>query len=80
MTIEQYQETTQKQKSMNIPQAEIKKLRNNPLYKSRLSYIKEVILDDCPDINSIDLSDKLDISIDLAEILLLDCQRTEINK
>ena len=80
MTIEQYQETTQKNESMKTSLTENKKMRNNPLYKGRLSYVMDVILNDYPNINPQDLSDKLDISIDLAEMILLDCQKMVNNK
>ena len=75
MTIEQYQNTTQKQNNINTLNIEINNPRNNPLYKGRLSYVKEVILSDCPDINPEDLSEKLDVSISIAKMLLLDCKK-----
>ena len=75
MTIEQFQNTTQKQNNINTLNIENNNPRNDPLYKGRLSYVKEVILCDCPDIDPNDLSEKLDVSINIAKMLLLDCKK-----
>jgi len=75
MTLEQFENSTTKHKNTTISNSEQQKIRNSPLYKGQLSYLKEIILDDCPDINADLLAEKLDINHSTAQILLSDCHK-----
>ena len=77
MALEQFQNTTTKQKNTTINN-ERNLIRNNPLYKGQLSYLKEIILSDTPDIDADSLSEKLDVSFMTAQILLRDCHKEEL--
>ena len=75
MTVEEYQSTTQK--NIQPTNTESKQIRSNYLYKGQLDYVKEIILEDCPEINAEDLAEKLDVSIKTASLLLLDCKNKQ---
>lgn len=75
MTVEEYNNITQKHNNSAISNAETKKIRSNYLYKGQLDYVKEIVLTDCPDINATDLAEKLDITLEIANLLLLDCKK-----
>ena len=75
MTLEQFDSLSIKHKDTILTNTEKQKIRNTPLYKGQLSYLKEIILSDCPDINPDLLAEKLDISYSIAQILLNDCQQ-----
>ena len=75
MTVEEYQSLTQKQEIAVPTNTECKKIRSNYLYKGQLDYVKEIIIEDCPEINAEDLAEKLDVSIKTASVLLLDCKK-----
>jgi mevalonate kinase len=51
------------------------RLQKNNLYKSRLEYLKEIILDEYPSIKTDVLAERLDIPTELAQRLLLDCKK-----
>ncbi len=80
MAYEQFQNTTTKQKNTSIINSDGNIIRNNPLYKGQLAYLKEIILSDCPDIDANLLSEKLDVSFMTAQILLSDCHQKELEK
>lgn len=50
------------------------KIRNNPLYKGQLSYLKEILLANTPGIDEKLLAERLDVSHKVAKLLLYDCQ------
>lgn len=80
MALEQFQNSTTKQKNTSIINNDRTIIRNNPLYKGQLSYLREIILSDCPGIDANLLSEKLDVSFITAQILLSDCHEKEIKK
>jgi hypothetical protein len=57
---------------------EVLQIRKNPLYKGRVSYVKDILLDYCPDLNPELLSEKLDVNLKTAVLILQDCQRKEV--
>ena len=77
MTLEQFETLSIKHKDTTLTNTEKQKIRNTPLYKGQLSYLKEIILADCPDINPDLLAEKLDVSYPVAQILLGDCHQKE---
>ncbi len=80
MALEQFQNSTAKQKNTSIITNDRNTVRNNPLYKGQLSYLKEIILSDCPDIDANLLSEKLDVTYMTAQVLLSDCHKKELQK
>jgi hypothetical protein len=56
---------------------EVKQIKKNPLYKGRVSYVKDILLDYCPDLDPELLSEKLDVNLKTAVLILQDCQRKE---
>ena len=80
MALEQFQNSTTKQKNTSIINNEGNIIRKNPRYKGQLSYLREIILSDCPDIDANLLSEKLDVTFLTAQILLSDCYEKEIKK
>lgn len=56
---------------------EVLQIRKNPLYKGRVSYVKDILLDYCPDLDPELLSEKLDVNLKTAVLILQDCQRKE---
>jgi len=50
-------------------------IRKSPLYKGQLDYLKEVILADFPNINKEQISERLDITHKVAQLLLYDCMQ-----
>lgn len=78
MALEQFQNTAIKQKNTTTINTERKIIRNNPLYKGQLSYVKEIILSDTPDIDADLLSEKLDVSFMIAQTLLNDSHEKEL--
>ncbi|MFW9922427.1 MAG: hypothetical protein ACFFDW_03965 [Candidatus Thorarchaeota archaeon] len=75
MTSNEFQNLTNTNIKSFTTTEENKSIRNNPLYKGQLSYLKEIILVDCPNIDPDSLSEKLDIPISTAILLLKDCQK-----
>lgn len=59
---------------------DINRIRKNPLYKGQLSYVKDVLLVDNPDITADAISERLDISTETAKLLLNDCEVYSQNK
>ncbi len=80
MALEQFQNSTTKQKNTSIINNEGNIIRKNPRYQGQLSYLREIILSDCPDIDANLLSEKLDVTFLTAQILLSDCYEKEIKK
>ncbi len=80
MALEQFQNSTTKQKNTSIINNEGNIIRKNPRYQGQLSYLREIILFDCPDIDANLLSEKLDVTFLTAQILLSDCYEKEIKK
>ncbi|MBD3192230.1 MAG: hypothetical protein GF308_16435 [Candidatus Heimdallarchaeota archaeon] len=54
-------------------------LRKDPLYKGRLAYLEEVIVEDCPEISNSLLAEKLDIPVEVANLLLNDYKEKKDN-
>lgn len=50
------------------------KIRKNRMYKGQLSYIKNILLKDNPELTDSILSERLDVSKSVAKLLLHDCQ------
>jgi len=60
-----------------ISPEDILQIKRNPLYKGRVSYVKDILLDYCPDLDPELLSEKLDVNLKTAVLILRDCQRKE---
>lgn len=56
---------------------EVTQIKKNPLYKGRVSYVKDILLDYCPELDPELLSEKLDVNLKTAVLILQDCQRKE---
>ncbi|NHJ48728.1 MAG: hypothetical protein FK733_13165 [Asgard group archaeon] len=62
--------------TMNLSQKDCSDIRNNPLYKGQLSYIKEILLASMPNLDEDILAERLDISREAAHLLLYDCHNS----
>ena len=49
-------------------------IRKNPLYKGQLSYIRDILLADNPNITADTVSERLDVPTETAKLLLKDCK------
>ncbi len=49
-------------------------IRKKPLYKGQLSYIKDILLADNPEISADIVSERLDVPTETAKLLLNDCK------
>jgi hypothetical protein len=62
--------------TMNLSPEDCSEIRKSPIYKGRLSYIKEILLDTIPNIDDEILSERLDIPREVAQLLLFDCNNS----
>lgn len=59
---------------INLSKKDCSEIRNNPLYKGQLSYLKEILMASTPGIDEELLAERLDVSHKVAKLLLYDCQ------
>ncbi len=60
-----------------ISPEDVLQIKKNPLYKGRVSYVKDILLDYCPDLDPELLSEKLDVNLKTAVLILRDGQGKE---
>ena len=52
-------------------------IRNRPLYRRQLTYIKDILSGEFPNINEEIISERLDVSIEIAKLLLQDSKNAK---
>ncbi len=52
-------------------------IRTSSLYKGRLSYVKDILINECSNIDENIVAERLDISKEQALLLLIDCLKKE---
>jgi len=54
-------------------------IRRNPLYRGQLSYLRDILMAEYPNLDVEIVSERLDVSPNVAKLLIDDCQKSSEN-